>query len=393
MTATLEYLRAIPLTASFAAIYGGEERIPEEVRRPSSHFQAIQRLGQYCTLVFARSSDGATGVGECFGLPTPYPAAEIVNRVMAPALIGAPLAAPAEMTSELQQFFMALGHTRGPAMEALSGVDIALWDLKARRAGQPLAYLLGANPRAVATYVSPVPFLPRPDLSAEVARKVAEGFDGVKLKIGRADIAEDLAHIGAVRDAIGPECRLMLDANCAYGVAEARELIAGLAGLDIAWLEEPLPPEDTEGLLRLASETDIPLAGGENEFTPGALERLMDLTGLRILQPNITRIGGVSAMLELDAIVRSRGARIAPHGVGASVAVACSLHVACALESISVFEVNRLPNPLRDRLGAKPSFDSYGHAFPPVGPGHGVEIPEGALSEFVDCATRLPWAG
>ncbi|MCO6381483.1 mandelate racemase/muconate lactonizing enzyme family protein [Oceanicola sp. 502str15] len=387
MTVKLETIRAVPLTASFAAIYGGEDRIPQEILRPASHFQSIPRRGQYCTLVLATSSDGAQGVGECFGLPTPYPVAEFINRVMAPALIGMPLETPSAMTAALKRFFLALGHTRGPAMEALSGVDIALWDLDAHRAGKPLATLLGAAPRPIETYVSPVPFLPTPEQSAEAARRLVASFAGMKLKIGRKSAAEDMPHIVAVREAIGPDKKLMLDANCGYDFDGARELVGALAGLDIAWLEEPLPPEDTEGLRKLARITDIPLAGGENEFTPEALDRLMGEAGLRIIQPNVSRIGGVSAMLEVNGMAQRRGATIAPHGVGGNVAVSCSLHLAAALGNVSTFEVNRLPNPLRDQLGAQVTFDETGRALPPSGAGHGVEIGEADYREFADSET------
>lgn len=386
MTAKLESLRAIPLTATFAAIYGGEDRIPEEIRRPASHFQAIPRIGQYCTLVVARASDGAEGFGECFGLPTPYPAAEIVNRVIAPALTGQPLDDPAGMTRALRRFFLALGHSRGPAMEALSGVDIALWDLLARRQGKTMAGVLGAGPRSVPTYVSPVPFLSAPEQSAEAARRLAGDFGGLKLKIGRKDPAEDIAHVHAVREALDPRRRLMLDANCGYDLAGARSLVAGIEGLDIAWLEEPMPPEETGALRALAEETDIPLAGGENEFTTEALARLMDETGIRIVQPNITRIGGVSAMRDLDRLAADRGAEIAPHGVGGSIAVAATLQVAAALQRVAVFEVNRLPNPLRDALGARISFDARGHASPPEGPGHGVILQDRDYLGYTEAA-------
>ncbi|QDY68212.1 mandelate racemase/muconate lactonizing enzyme family protein [Qingshengfaniella alkalisoli] len=384
MTVTLESLRAIPLTASFAAIYGGEDRIPDEIRHPASHFQAIPRVGQYCTLVIARTSDGAEGLGECFGLPTPYPAAEIINRVIAPTLTGQQIGNPSQMAAALRRFFLALGHSRGPAMEALSGVDIALWDLLARREGKTLSAFLGSEPKAIPTYVSPVPFLATPEQSAAAARGLVGSFGGLKLKIGRKHPAEDIAHVHAVREALDPARRLMLDANCGYDAVGARALVAGIEGLDIAWLEEPMPPEETDALRELAGATSIPLAGGENEFTTEALARLMDSTGIRIVQPNITRIGGVSAMRDLDMLAAERNAEIAPHGVGGSIAVAATLQVAAALQTVTVFEVNRLPNPLRDGLGAQISFDVSGLASPPEGLGHGITLQDSDYQVFAE---------
>lgn len=372
MTVTLTSLRAYPLSARFADIYGGEDRIPPEIRRPAAHFQSIPRLGQYCTIVVCEASDGSTGYGECFGLPTPTPAAEIVNRVAAPALVGRALVTPSDMTAELRRFFLALGNSKGPAMEAQSGIDIALWDLTARRAQRSLAAELGASPTDIPTYISPVPFLPTPEASARFAMTLAQGFNAVKLKVGRG-AAQDIPHIAAVREAIGPGTELMLDANCGYELIDAQLLVREIEQLDIRWLEEPLPPEDTRGARALSDASSIAIAGGENEFTFEAIERLIVDAGLTVVQPNISRAGGVSGLLRIDEIAGAHGARVSPHGVGGSVAVAATLHVAAAMRNFDLFEVNRLPNPLRDQLGV-PSTYADGTARPPAGDGHGVTV-------------------
>lgn len=385
MPATLKSLQAVPLTARFADIYGSEERIPDEIRKPASHFQSIPRVGQYTTLVIAESSDGFTGFGECFGLPTPYAAAEMVNKVIAPALIGKPLGRPSDMLADLRRYFGALGHSKGPGMEAVSGADIALWDLAARRDGKTLAQLLGAEARPVPTYVSPVPFLPSPEQSAAAARKLCEGYGAVKLKIGRGS-ADDLPHIRAVREAIGAERKLMLDANCGYAYDDALLLLDRLRELDIAWLEEPLPPEDVAALKALSDKSEIALAGGENEFTPQALARLIDEAAVDIVQPNISRAGGVSGLLEVDEIAQEKGASVAPHGVGGSIVLSATLHCASAMQAFSIFEVNRLPNPLRDEFGGRPEIDNQGNALPPKGVGHGVTVEADEIGRFAESA-------
>ena len=386
MPETLSSLRAYPLTARFADLYGGEDRIPPEVARPSSHFQSIRRTGQYCTIVVCEASDGTIGYGECFGLPTPYPAAEIVNRVAADALIGKPLGRPADMTTELRRFFLALGHSRGPAMEALSGIDIALWDLAARQQGVPLASALGTRPRAVATYASPVPFLPSPQQSAAAAKALQRGFNAIKLKVGRS-AREDIPHITAVREAIGPDVALMLDANCGYSLDDAKDLVREIEPLDIRWLEEPLPPDDTAAARALADSTAIPLAGGENEFTAEAIAALITEAGVKIVQPNVSRAGGVSGLLATDRLAGDLGARVAPHGVGGCIVVATTVHAAAAMDRFDLFEVNRLPNPLRDDLGSRCTFTADGSARPPDGPGHGSPVAE-RLEVYADPLVR-----
>ncbi|MEM8663313.1 MAG: mandelate racemase/muconate lactonizing enzyme family protein [Pseudomonadota bacterium] len=380
MTVTLTRVEAVPLSVSFAEIFGGPGNIPPEIARPASHFQAIPRKGQSSTFVFCEASDGARGTGESFGLPIPQPVAAFVNRVAAEALVGRALTEPHAMTADLRAFFLALGHSRGPAMEALSGIDIALWDLTARRVGRPLAELLGARVKAVPAYVSPVPFLGTPEESAAAARRLIKGFGALKLKVGRG-AREDVPHIAAVREAVGRDIALMLDANCGYTLDGARELLWEIAPLDIRWLEEPLPPEDLEGLAALARLSPIPIAGGENEFTHEGIGRLATQAGLAVLQPNITRIGGISGMLAVDAFAARTSATIAPHGVGGCIAVAATLHVAAAMERFDLFEVNRLPNPLRDGLGRRWSIDANGAIRPPPGDGHGSPVNEDKLHD------------
>lgn len=384
MPTTLKSIRAVPLTASFAAMYGGEDRIPEEVRKPSSHFQSIPRRGQFTTIVFAECSDGQTGIGECFGLPTPHAAAAFVNHVIAPALEGKPLRAPSEMLADVRRYLLALGHNKGPAMEAISGVDIALWDLTARRNETSLAQALGGEVMALPTYVSPVPFLTTPAETAAAAVQLVSGFQAVKLKVGRG-AALDIRFIAAVREAIGPERKLMLDANCAYTFDEAATLLDEIKRLDIAWLEEPLPPDDLAGLRKLSERSEIPIAGGENEFTVGAIAALIDEAGIGIVQPNISRAGGVSGLLDIHRIAEQRGAKIAPHGVGGSVVMSSTLHCGAVMPGFLTFEVNRLPNPLRDDLGATPTITD-GFARPSDGPGHGVTINADQINRFSEAA-------
>ena len=137
---------------------------------PANHFRLIPRSGQHASIIAVQSDSGHTGWGVAFGLPHSQPTASLVEGVLAPALVGQTVGQPSKLLAPLLTFFVALGHTRGPSMEALSGIDIALWDLLAKQAGQPLAEHLGGNLAPVATYVSPVPYLPTPAESAIAAR-------------------------------------------------------------------------------------------------------------------------------------------------------------------------------------------------------------------------------
>lgn len=237
-------------------------------------------------------------------------------------------------------------------MEALSGVDIALWDLKARAAGQPLATLLGGSPGAVATYVSPIAFQATPDATAEQARTyVDQGYRAFKLKVGRG-IATDLTHIEAARSAVGNQ-PLYLDVNCGYDVPTAIAFAKQLKQFDIGWLEEPVPPDDPEALAEVRRSSPVPIAAGENEFAMEAYQRLVKADAVDILQCNIGRCGGVSGMMAVGQFCADRGLTMAPHGVGGCVNVAASVHVGRAAKAFHSYEANRLLNPLRDEMGVE----------------------------------------
>ena len=367
-------IEAIPLEASFARAFGGQDKVPPEVLRPAAQFQKIVRAGQYSTLVIVTADDGARGVGEAFGLPHPTAAAALIEKVVAPALIDTPITEPRAMLEELYRYFPAIGHTRGPALEALSGVDIALWDLMARARDLPLCRLLGGEPGLVPVYVSPIPFLPSVEASAAAARRLIDaGFVAVKLKIGRG-MATDLAHIEATRDAIGPTAQLMLDCNCAYDEATAIELGRQLHHHGVTWNEEPIPPGDPASLARVRAGSSVPIAAGENDFQLADFRALIAADAVDVLMPNITRAGGVSGLMAIGEACAAGKVGLSPHGVGGAVAVATALHLCRAAPGFRIYEANRLPNPLRDTLSAHRFEPVAGSFAPPQGPGHGIEL-------------------
>jgi L-alanine-DL-glutamate epimerase-like enolase superfamily enzyme len=378
----LASVTAVPLQASFAAIYGGEDKIPSHIRTPAAHFRRIPRLGQFTTLVIAESMDGAVGYGECFGLPHPLAASALVEHVIAPALVGSDIDDPVAMTADLRHYFFSMGHTRGAAMEALSGVDIALWDLKARAAGLPLATLLGASPGPVATYVSPIPFRQNPDESAADARAyIEEGYVAFKLKIGRG-IETDLSHIDAVRRAIGPNAPLYLDVNCGYDLKTAIALAKELPPFDIGWLEEPIVPDDPAAMAEIRRASPVPIAAGENDFTLHSFEVMAAAGAVDFLQCNISRAGGVSGLLAVGEICARHGLKLAPHGVGSCVSVAAAVHACRAAKAFHAYEANRLINPLRDEMGVHRMELKDGCLVAADRPGHGGEPNPAILDQY-----------
>jgi L-alanine-DL-glutamate epimerase-like enolase superfamily enzyme len=201
-------------------------------------------------------------------------------------------------------------------MAALGGIDIALWDIKGKAAGLPLWRLLGGDRREVPAYASggyyEEGYSPLAVID-EMASYVAEGYSAVKMKCGGLDLSGDLERVGGVRKAIG-DASLMLDANGAYNLRDAERAIKNFEPYDIFWFEEPLHWYDaTRGLARLAACTDVPLASGESELHSWAVRDLIDLGGIRYVQFDCTRAGGITEGLRIGAYALAHGLQIALH--------------------------------------------------------------------------------
>lgn len=201
----------------------------------------------------------------------------------------------------------------GVAMWGIAAVDVALWDLLARRLGVPAAILFGGNAKAVPVYGSGG-WLSYTDeqLADEVARYIARGFAGVKLKVG-GDEDRDVERVHAVRRAVGPKCMLMVDANQALALEKAIRLARRLEDCGLAWFEEPFPKNDIESYVQLAKRTEIPLAAGEREFGLQGFRRLVSFRAISIVQPDLLRVGGVTGWRLVAGLAEINLLRIAPH--------------------------------------------------------------------------------
>ena len=209
-------------------MWGGADKVPPSVLMPAAHFRRIPRSGLYSSIITVEADGGQTGTGEAFGLPFSPATTALIGQLIAPALIGREIDDLADCLADLFNYFISMGHTRGFAIEALGGIDIALWDLKARDAGKPLASYLGGEIKPVPLYVSPIPFLDTTEESAERARSfLRDGFNAIKVKVGR-DVARDVARTAAVREAVEPDIDIMLDVNCGNDVGTAIAFARGL---------------------------------------------------------------------------------------------------------------------------------------------------------------------
>lgn len=336
-------------------------------------------------LVKVMTDEGIYGWGECYGAH-PEITSTIIERMWSPLLLGAdPF--DTEVLWELQ-YRTIRGH-KGPTLAAMSGIDIALWDIKGKAAGLPVSKLLGGVFRdsircyASGMYMSAAEDLPKA-LADEAVSYVRAGYTGVKMKIGIGP-EKDIEIVSAVREAIGSETILMVDANCAYDAGTAIRLGRVLEDLGVYWFEEPVPPTDIQGYIAVKSALDIYVAGGELEYSRYGFRDLVVNRAADIIQPDLCWAGGLTEGKKIAAMCEAFGLRCLPHVWGTPVAVAANLHFIASLPALysiadplePLIELDRSPNPIRDALDTCKIIDQInGRIKVPTGPGLGIDVDE-----------------
>lgn len=315
-------------SATIAGISTRLLRIP--LRRPWG--TDVTEIG--VVVVTVQASDGCTGHGFSWTPSIGATAAQsMINDDLAPYLRGRP-ATPTVWDDAWAHLHEAGGG--GITTIALAGVDLALWDLQARRESAALTELLGRRHDRLAAYGSGVNLhYSLDDLLAQVQRWTAAGYRAVKIKVGKSDLAEDLDRVAAVRDVLGADRQLFIDANQRWDLDAATRAIPALAAYDIGWIEEPLRADDLAGHTELQQRIDVPVALGENVHTVHRFRDFLDAGAVDIVQPNIVRVGGITPFLRIAELVQERGAQLAPHLLPElSAQVAFSLPQTCWLEDV-----------------------------------------------------------
>jgi L-alanine-DL-glutamate epimerase-like enolase superfamily enzyme len=241
---------------------------------------------------------------------------DVIERYYAPVLIGRDPFEVKALWEELQWGRLHWVGRAGITQMALSAVDIALWDLLARAAGVPLWKLLGgAKPEHITTYNTDGGWLnwSIDELVADVGRIVEEGWTALKVKVGADNPADDVTRVAAVRAAIGDEPRLMVDANMVWDARTARSVGRRLAEYDLAWIEEPLHPDDIPGHARLARDLTTPIAVGESLYHRFAFRDYVTADAAAVLQPDVTRVGGITEWLRVAGLAASFNLPVVPH--------------------------------------------------------------------------------
>lgn len=357
---TITDVRAVPLTIPLAP------STPPSPWAPGVGRQLLVRVG---------TDDGRVGWGECFAYGATMAVANVVEDALAPLLVGQDPARIEWLVDRLHRALMIWGR-RGLAMMAVSGVELALWDLLGKARGVPVYQLLGGlvQPRLRA-YASLLRFEAPGQVAAAVSAALSAGFTAVKLH------QTDTASVSAAREVAGPDLDLMLDTNCPWTVEEAIHCGRRLERYALRWLEEPVwPPEDYAGLARVRQAVRIPIACGENDATVLGFREILAAGAADVVQPSVTKVGGIGETKRIAALAAAAGATFVPHSFYFGPGLAATLHVAASTPGVPYVEMP--PGQLEASLPLVPIRCAGGTVAVPDGPGLGADPDPDVLRRY-----------
>jgi len=349
--------------ARIASIETGFYRIPlPEVLTDSMHGE--MRAFELNT-VRIRDADGAEGVGYTFTVGRNGAAVDAVLAREFPEILGAEDADGIEHLWNKAWWALHYGGRGGPTVLALSAVDMALWDLKARRVGLPLWNLLGGFDPKVPAYAGGIDLdLPLDKLLRQTDGNLEKGFRAIKMKVGRKKLAEDVARVAAMRAHLGEGFALMVDANMKWTVDEAIRAARALAPHDLTWIEEPTIPDDPAGHARILRDGGLPVAAGENLRTLWEFKQYIAVGAVSYPEPDVTNCGGITPFLKIAHLAEAFNLPVTSHG-----AHDVTVHLLAACPNRSYLEAHGFG---LERYIAEPLVIEEGFAIAPNRPGHGI---------------------
>ncbi len=319
-----------------------------------------------------RDRDGVEGLGYTYTVGAGGGAVhDLIRRDLAPLLTGGD---ETRIEALWQKMWWALHYVGrgGLAVHAISAIDTALWDLLAKRSEEPLWRLLGGHEPRVPAYAGGIDLqYPLEQLLRQTEDNLARGFRAIKMKVGRDRLSEDAARVKAMRELLGPDIPLMVDANMRWSVEQAIRAARAFAPYDVFWLEEPTIPDDVPGHARILREGGLPIAAGENLHTIYEFQALIAAGGVAFPEPDLSNCGGVSAWLKVARLAEAANLPVTSHGVHD-----LHVHLLAAVPNASYLEAHGFG---LERFMAEPLRLEDGKAIAPERPGHGVELDWAAL--------------
>lgn len=338
------------------------------------------------------TDEGIVGWGDCYG-----PAAvsrAVIESLYKPALIGQDPFNVEVIWEMLYNKIKDYGLS-GMTISALSGVDIALWDIIGKACNQPVHRLIGGAFRnKVQAYATGFYFKTFDRLDEEAVEEALgykeQGFEAIKMKIGLGNHRKDIARVEAVRKAVGDDIDIMVDANHSFTVPQAINIGRELERLGVSWFEEPISPEDLDGYVEVSRALDMATAGGENEFTKYGFRRILAARAMDIVQPDVCAAGGITECKKIAALAQASAIACVPHAWGTAIGLAATIHFLASLPETPMclfpisplLEYEQTFNPFRDQLAKEPIVHKGGFVDVPTKPGLGVDVDRAILDKY-----------
>lgn len=325
------------------------------------------------------TDEGLVGWGEAHHGRAPGSVAHLINTTLANLVMGMEATDVVGVWERVYKMQLS-SHGMGAASAiALSGIDMALWDLRAKAVGWPLYRLLGGRSKPIPAYAGGISlgYQPPAQLVDEARGLVERGYRALKLRVGDTWRA-DVERVEAVRKALGESIEILVDANTNYTVDDARHAMPAFDALRVGWLEEPFPPHDARSYRAAAGFGSTPLAAGENHYTRFEFQRVIEDGVISVIQPDLSKTGGLTEGLRIAALASAWKLRINPHTSATGLNMAATLHFLASIDNGGYYEADAsTENLFRDRLTSKAcEVDPEGFVLPPEAPGLGVEIDE-----------------
>lgn len=333
-------------------------------------------------VVKVTTESGLVGWGEAHHGRCPSAIATLINTTLAQLVTGMQAYDTNGIWNRIFQRQLA-SHGMGTAATlAMSGIDQALWDIKGKATGWPLYKLLGGHRRPIPAYAGGISlgFQPPAELVDEARALVAQGYRALKLRFGDTP-KRDIERLAAIRSAFGADIAIMVDANTGYSFADARAVMPALQEFQVSWLEEPFAPQEWRSYRETAALATVPLAAGENHYTRFEFNRLIAEGAVRILQPDLSKTGGITEAMRIAAMASAERLQINPHTLASGINMSSSIHFLSSIDNGGYFEADvARENLFRDQMTNRPDLlDENGCVWASEKPGLGIEVDEAFL--------------
>lgn len=336
-------------------------------------------------IVRVETSEGITGYGEAHPGRSPGAVVSLIHNTLAPMLIGMKATDVIGVWKRVHRMQLSSHGVGSGASLGLSGIDMALWDIRGKAAKMPLYELLGGSKRRLPAYAGGISlgYQPKESLAEEAQEYVARGYKAIKLRLGDSAKA-DIERVLHVRKVLGDDIDILTDANTAYTLADVRRVLPVLADIKAGWLEEPFACSDFSSYREAAKITSlVPIAAGENHYGRFEFAQLREAGAVQIWQPDLSKCGGITEGLAIAAMASAYRIPMHTHSSATGINHAATIHFMAAIENSGYFEacVSHF-NPLRDMFGTTFEIGADGCVEPLDKPGIGLEIDESLFTKY-----------